>query len=87
MLVPCRVEKPGRYSRIGDGISDDGFKEGLEDTASLFVDHGRDTLDTTLLKVVRCFVIVSGVTVNLLGEPNGGWRVLGFLVNHHLKQR
>jgi hypothetical protein len=31
---------------VGDSITDDGLKEGLEDTAGLFVDHGRDTLDT-----------------------------------------
>jgi len=28
-------------------IADDAFKEGLEDTTSLLVDHGGDTLDTT----------------------------------------
>ena len=32
---------------VGDGITDDGLEEGLENTASLFVDHGGDTLDTT----------------------------------------
>jgi hypothetical protein len=32
---------------VGDCVSDDTLKEGLEDTASLLVDHGRDTLDTT----------------------------------------
>jgi hypothetical protein len=32
---------------VGDGITDDTLEEGLEDTTSLFVDHGRDTLDTT----------------------------------------
>ena len=31
---------------VCDGISDDTFKEGLEDTSGLFVDHGRNTLDT-----------------------------------------
>jgi hypothetical protein len=31
---------------VGDSVTDDGLKEGLEDTASLFVDHGGDTLDT-----------------------------------------
>jgi hypothetical protein len=31
---------------VGDCITDDTFKEGLEDTTGLFVDHGRDTLDT-----------------------------------------
>lgn len=31
---------------VGDSVSDDTFKEGLQDTASLLVDHGRDTLDT-----------------------------------------
>jgi hypothetical protein len=32
---------------VGDGITDDTLEEGLEDTASLLVDHGGDTLDTT----------------------------------------
>ena len=32
---------------VGDGVADDTLEEGLEDTTSLFVDHGRDTLDTT----------------------------------------
>ena len=32
---------------VGDGVTDDGLKEGLEDTAGLLVDHGGDTLDTT----------------------------------------
>ena len=32
---------------VGDGVTDDRLKEGLEDTAGLLVDHGRDTLDTT----------------------------------------
>jgi hypothetical protein len=32
---------------VGDGVTDDGLQEGLEDTTSLLVDHGRDTLDTT----------------------------------------
>jgi len=32
---------------VGDGITDDTLEEGLEDTTSLFVDHGRDTLNTT----------------------------------------
>ena len=32
---------------VGDGVPDDGLKEGLEDTTGLFVDHGGDTLDTT----------------------------------------
>ena len=31
---------------VGDSITNDRFEEGLEDTACLFVDHGRDTLDT-----------------------------------------
>jgi hypothetical protein len=31
---------------VGDGVTDDGLQEGLEDTAGLLVDHGRDTLDT-----------------------------------------
>lgn len=31
---------------VGDGITDDRLEERLEDTAGLFVDHGRDTLDT-----------------------------------------
>jgi hypothetical protein len=32
---------------VGDGIADDTLEEGLENTAGLLVDHGRDTLDTT----------------------------------------
>ena len=32
---------------VGDGVTDDRLEESLEDTAGLFVDHGRDTLDTT----------------------------------------
>jgi hypothetical protein len=32
---------------VGDGVTDNGLEEGLEDTAGLFVDHGGDTLDTT----------------------------------------
>jgi hypothetical protein len=32
---------------VGDGVTDDTLEEGLEDTAGLLVDHGRDTLDTT----------------------------------------
>ena len=32
---------------VGDGITDDGLEEGLEDTTGLFVNHGGDTLDTT----------------------------------------
>ena len=32
---------------VGDGITDDVLKENLEDTASLFIDEARDTLDTT----------------------------------------
>ena len=32
---------------VGDSVTDDGLEEGLEDTAGLLVDHGRDTLDTT----------------------------------------
>lgn len=31
---------------VGDGVTDDGLKEGLEHTAGLLVDHGGDTLDT-----------------------------------------
>jgi len=31
---------------VGDGVTDDTLEEGLEDTAGLLVDHGRDTLDT-----------------------------------------
>ena len=31
---------------VGDGVTDDGLQEGLEDTAGLLVDHGGDTLDT-----------------------------------------
>ena len=32
---------------VGDSVADDTLKEGLENTAGLLVDHGRDTLDTT----------------------------------------
>ena len=32
---------------VSDGISDDIFKEDLEDTAGLFIDEAGDTLDTT----------------------------------------
>jgi hypothetical protein len=32
---------------VGDGVTDDTLKEGLQNTTSLLVDHGRDTLDTT----------------------------------------
>jgi len=32
---------------VGDGVTDDRLEEGLENTAGLFVDHGRNTLDTT----------------------------------------
>jgi hypothetical protein len=32
---------------VGDSITDDTLEEGLENTAGLLVDHGRDTLDTT----------------------------------------
>jgi hypothetical protein len=32
---------------VGDSVTNDRFEEGLEDTTSFFVDHGRDTLDTT----------------------------------------
>ena len=32
---------------VCDGISDNTFEEGLEDTSGFFVDHGGDTLDTT----------------------------------------
>lgn len=32
---------------VGDGITDDGLEEGLEDTTGLLVNHGGDTLDTT----------------------------------------
>jgi hypothetical protein len=31
---------------VGDRVADDTLEEGLEDTTGLFVDHGRDTLDT-----------------------------------------
>ena len=33
--------------RVGDGVTDDGFKEDLEDTTSFFVDKSRDTFDTS----------------------------------------
>ena len=32
---------------VCDCVADDTLEEGLEDTTCLFVDHGRDTLDTT----------------------------------------
>ena len=32
---------------VGDSITNDALEEGLENTAGLLVDHGRDTLDTT----------------------------------------
>ena len=32
---------------VSDGISDDIFKEDLEDTTGLFIDEAGDTLDTT----------------------------------------
>lgn len=32
---------------VGDGVTNDTLEEGLENSAGLFVDHGRDTLDTT----------------------------------------
>ena len=32
---------------VGDSVTDDTLKEGLQDTTGLLVDHGRDTLDTT----------------------------------------
>lgn len=32
---------------VGDSVTDDTLKEGLQNTTSLLVDHGRDTLDTT----------------------------------------
>jgi len=32
---------------VCDGVADDTLEEGLENTSSLFVDHGRNTLDTT----------------------------------------
>lgn len=31
---------------VGDGVTDDGLQEGLEDTTGLLVDHSGDTLDT-----------------------------------------
>jgi hypothetical protein len=31
---------------VCDCVSDDRLEEGLEDTSCLFVDHGRNTLDT-----------------------------------------
>ena len=31
---------------VGDGVTNNGLEEGLEDTAGLFVDHGGDTLHT-----------------------------------------
>jgi len=32
---------------VGDSITDDTLEEGLQNTTGLFVDHSRDTLDTT----------------------------------------
>ena len=32
---------------VGDGITNDGLEEGLENTTGLLIYHGRDTLDTT----------------------------------------
>lgn len=32
---------------VGDSVTDDTLKEGLEDTTGLLVYHGGDTLDTT----------------------------------------
>ena len=32
---------------VGDSVTDDALKEGLEDTTGLLVDHGGDTLNTT----------------------------------------
>jgi hypothetical protein len=32
---------------VGDSVTDDTLEEGLENTTSLFVDHGADTLDTS----------------------------------------
>jgi hypothetical protein len=32
---------------VGDSVTDDTLQEGLQDTTSLLVDHGGDTLDTT----------------------------------------
>lgn len=31
---------------VGDSVANDTLEEGLENTAGLLVDHGRDTLDT-----------------------------------------
>ena len=44
------IERGDRLSlgvlSVGDGVTDDTLEEGLEHTAGLLVDHGRDTLDT-----------------------------------------
>jgi hypothetical protein len=32
---------------VGNSITDNTLKEGLQNTTGLLVDHGRDTLDTT----------------------------------------
>jgi hypothetical protein len=32
---------------VGNCVADNTFQEGLQDTASFFVDHGGDTFDTT----------------------------------------
>jgi len=36
-----------RVLSVGDGITDDTLKEGLQNTTGLFVDHSRNTLYTT----------------------------------------
>lgn len=55
-LTPLPLERVDNVQRgdslalgvlgVGDRVADDTLEEGLEDTTGLFVDHGRDTLDT-----------------------------------------
>ena len=41
---------------VGDGVSDDAFEEGLEDTAGLFVDHCCSSVSFHLFySVTRCY--------------------------------
>ena len=56
---------------VGDGITDDTLEEGLQNTAGLLVDHGRDTLDTTTTRQTadgRLCDTLDVVTKNLKGS-------------------
>jgi len=53
---------------VCDGIADNTFEEGLEDTTCLFVDHGRDTLDTTTARKTAD----SGLKQALARKVDGG---------------